>query len=56
MNKKWILPALLLFLFLLIPIIANAHVKWFTEVQPKKESIENISFSFIYVSFLLLSY
>ncbi|MFZ3578294.1 DoxX family membrane protein [Virgibacillus sp. DJP39] len=42
MNKKWIPPALLLLLFLLTPFITEAHVKWFTEVQPEKESIENI--------------
>lgn len=53
MNKKWILAALLLFLFLLIPFIAEAHVKWFTEVQPNKESIENIlSPLFMLVAFL----
>ncbi|WHX39891.1 hypothetical protein QNH36_19930 [Mesobacillus sp. AQ2] len=28
--------------FILTPLYTNAHVKWFTEVAPKKETIENI--------------
>ncbi|WP_025026310.1 DoxX family membrane protein [Caldalkalibacillus mannanilyticus] len=38
-NKKvgW-----MLLLCLLIPLVSSAHVKWFTDIDPVKESIENI--------------
>jgi uncharacterized membrane protein YphA (DoxX/SURF4 family) len=42
MKKKWTLPVLIIFLIMLNPFEAEAHVKWFTEVEPHKESIENI--------------
>ena len=37
--KKYIIPFIVA---LLIPTVAVAHVKWFTEMNPVKESIENI--------------
>ncbi|MDX5474041.1 MAG: DoxX family membrane protein [Bacillaceae bacterium] len=37
--KKYIIPFIIA---LLIPTVAFAHVKWFTEINPVKESIENI--------------
>ncbi|WP_047986479.1 DoxX family membrane protein [Ornithinibacillus californiensis] len=39
----------------LIPFTAQAHVKWFTEVQPEKESIENILSPFFMMVALLVS-
>lgn len=39
---KKILAATLFIGVLLTPLLTNAHVKWFTDVIPKKESIENI--------------
>ncbi|WP_332628990.1 hypothetical protein [Halalkalibacter flavus] len=41
MSKK-IIFALLLIIFILTPFFVDAHVKWFTELEPQKESIENI--------------
>lgn len=40
MRKGWI--ACLVSVIILTPIITLAHVKWFTEVEPKKETIEHI--------------
>ncbi|WLR55880.1 hypothetical protein LC048_02415 [Mesobacillus subterraneus] len=39
---KKILQLIIVFGLILTPFYTNAHVKWFTEVAPKKESIENI--------------
>ncbi|MCM3639366.1 DoxX family membrane protein [Sporosarcina luteola] len=45
---------LLIGLFCFSPIIANAHVKWFTELEPEKVSIEQIlSREFIVLSLLI---
>ncbi|WP_223701594.1 DoxX family membrane protein [Sutcliffiella deserti] len=33
---------ILFFLIILTPIFAEAHVKWFSEITPEKETIENI--------------
>lgn len=42
MKKKWVVPLVIFALLLFIPTATLAHVKWFTDVQPTKESIENI--------------
>ncbi|SEM21304.1 hypothetical protein SAMN05192533_101439 [Mesobacillus persicus] len=39
---KKLLPLGILLGVMMTPIFTNAHVKWFTEVTPVKESIENI--------------
>ena len=39
---KKILPIGIVFGVLMTPFITGAHVKWFTEVVPEKESIEQI--------------
>lgn len=41
MKKKTYLCGVM-FLILLTPLISTAHVKWFTEVNPVKETIDNI--------------
>lgn len=40
--KKWFLGAFILISSILSPNIVGAHVKWFTELEPQKESLENI--------------
>jgi len=40
--KKNVLFVLLFIGLLITPFLSEAHVKWFTEVSPEKESIENI--------------
>ncbi len=39
---RLLLPILILIGLIMTPFITEAHVKWFTEVAPKKEAIENI--------------
>ncbi|MFT4415868.1 hypothetical protein ACLM5H_18575 [Fredinandcohnia humi] len=52
MKKAWIF--LLVLAIVLTPLLSEAHVKWFTEVEPKKESIENIlSPLFMFVAILV---
>ncbi|RSK26286.1 DoxX family membrane protein [Bacillus sp. HMF5848] len=41
-RVQYILIMFVAMLIMLSPIISDAHVKWFTEVTPKKESIEQI--------------
>lgn len=51
--KKWI-SFLLFIIFVLTPLVTNAHVKWFTEKEPEKVFIENIlSTEFIVLSLLI---
>lgn len=40
--KKFALILLAAAVFLVFPLLADAHVKWFTEVAPHKETIEHI--------------
>lgn len=40
--QKYIVTSLLFIAYLLSPIYTEAHVKWFTELEPSKEKIENI--------------
>jgi uncharacterized membrane protein YphA (DoxX/SURF4 family) len=42
LKKLYCFTLILIVLSLITPIIANAHVKWFTELNPVKETIENI--------------
>ncbi|MFC5712377.1 DoxX family membrane protein [Thalassorhabdus alkalitolerans] len=56
-NKYWITAIVLLGLFF-TPFFADAHVKWFTNEEPVKESIENIitpffMFMTIFTAFVL---
>lgn len=53
--KQRKLPALLIIFLILIPLTTQAHVKWFTEVVPQKESIENILSPFFMFVALLVS-
>ncbi|MGM0901149.1 MAG: hypothetical protein ACQEXB_08605 [Bacillota bacterium] len=39
---KKLLPFGIIIGLMLTPLLTNAHVKWFTEVEPQKESIEQI--------------
>ncbi|MBE4906808.1 hypothetical protein IMZ08_01890 [Bacillus luteolus] len=52
MKKKWIL-FVIVGVVLLTPLFAEAHVKWFTDVQPEKETIHNILSPFFMVMALL---
>lgn len=52
--KKNILTTLIFFACLFSPLYTSAHVKWFTELEPYKESIENIlSPLFIVISLIV---
>lgn len=42
MSKFFYILTALLFFILCTPLLTEAHVKWFTEVTPKKETIEHI--------------
>ncbi len=53
MNKKIIILFFVIGL-LLTPILTAAHVKWFTDIAPEKESIENI-ISPLFMSLAILS-
>ncbi|QOR67356.1 DoxX family membrane protein [Cytobacillus suaedae] len=52
MRKNWILFVIVGGV-LLTPLFAEAHVKWFTDVQPEKETIQNILSPFFMVMALL---
>lgn len=52
MRKNWIL-FVIVGVVLLTPLFAEAHVKWFTDVQPEKETIHNILSPFFMVMALL---
>lgn len=56
MKKTWLIVIAISIGIMLSPFITEAHVKWFTGVEPKKESIENIlSPFFLVVAFLAAS-
>ncbi|WP_332694763.1 hypothetical protein [Halalkalibacter lacteus] len=42
MTKQLIFSLFIIVGILLTPFFADAHVKWFTKIEPQKESIENI--------------
>ncbi|WP_209124704.1 hypothetical protein [Alkalihalobacillus sp. BA299] len=42
MFKKYTVFIVILFGMLFTPLFANAHVKWFTDLEPTKENIEQI--------------
>lgn len=55
MLRKW-MPSLLICILglLILPLAANAHVKWFTELEPEKVPIEDIlSSEFIVISLFI---
>ncbi len=52
MRKNWIL-FVIVGVVLLTPLFAEAHVKWFTDVQPEKETIQNILSPFFMVMAVL---
>lgn len=52
--KKILFVITAILVSLIIPMLSEAHVKWFTELTPKKESIESIlSPLFIFTSLLI---
>ncbi|WP_227938101.1 DoxX family membrane protein [Alkalihalobacillus deserti] len=53
MRKKLLLSLFLVLGILLTPFFADAHVKWFTELEPQKESIEQIiNPQFLFITFI----
>ncbi|MFC0559735.1 DoxX family membrane protein [Halalkalibacter alkalisediminis] len=53
MGKKLFLSLFLVLGILFTPFFADAHVKWFTELEPQKESIEQIiNPQFLFVTLL----
>jgi hypothetical protein len=52
MRKNWIF-FVIVGVIVLTPFFAEAHVKWFTEVQPQKETIHNIISPFFMVMAIL---
>lgn len=42
MKKKLLFSLAIMLVLILTPFIADAHVKWFTELEPEKETIDSI--------------